>query len=158
MKDDDTIEVVDLSPDGSFTESIKDFIEEQMAYLDSLVGAALQSKTDEAPVEALAAYVRGANAASEEAIAEAWPGLRDDGMLSSEARRKVNMTGALCGLMIPKAQELMGSSETDTRAIGLLIMMHIQRGALLSSASIAKAVTLRATADELLERARQDDA
>ena len=154
MKD-DKIEVVDLSSenDGS---SLKDFIEEQMEYLDSLIASILQAKSDEAPVETLTAYVRGAYAASEEATAGAWPELRDDGTLSSENRRKVNMTGTLCGMMVSKSQELIDGDDSDTRAIGYLIMIQAQRSISKSSISVAQAVTIRATADELLERTREE--
>lgn len=157
MKD-DKIEVVDLSPEDGDGSSLKDFIDEQIEYLNSLIAAAHQSESDEAPVEVLAAYVRGANAASEEAIVGAWPELRNDGTLSSENSRKVNMTGTLCGMIISKTQELMGNDDPNMRAIGLLIMIQMQRSASKSSASIAQAVTIRATADELLVRAREEEA
>jgi len=162
MKDDDKIEVVDLSPEGDAEDSLKDFLNEQMKHMDGLIAAVRQAGRDETPVEALAAYVRGAIAASNEAIAVAWPDLRDEDTISSENRRKVNMTGALCGMIIlPKAQELASEPDRDLRAIGLLIMLQMQKPQIPGpdpSAIVAKAVTLRATADELTEQARKEEA
>lgn len=157
MKDDDAIEIIDLSPDSSDDETVGDFLKEQMRHLDAMIADVNMNPSDE-KVEEVAAYVRGASSAADDAIVEAWPELRDTGSFSLENFRKVTMTAALCGVIIQKGQLLMRESDTGLKSIGLMISLQMQ--ALATSGvgpptKVVQAVTVRATADELLNRAKK---
>lgn len=152
------METVDFGLTGDHADNVKDFLEEQLAVVTGMLKAVVEDpdpKND--PFNELMSYVKGAIQAAEEAIAEAWPHLRDDGELSREAFEKVSMTGALCGAVLDRASQMLKPLEGGPAMI-MLITLVMNDGQSSDTANMKmRAVTTRALADELLKRARRSE-
>lgn len=143
------------SPQDNQDANIKDFLEEQILIVGGLmekVAANPDPKNEE--FGELMSYVKGAAEAAHDSIREAWPELRDTGALTREMFEKVTMTGALCGVIASKAVNMLGSLP-DGPAVTMLINMILVSDN--SKAMRSQAVTMRVTADTLLNRAIKEE-
>lgn len=139
---------------GDHADNVKDFLEEQIVVLKDLLQAVVNDpdpKND--PFGELMSYVKGAVQATEEAIDEAWPGLRDNGELSRESFEKVSMTGALCGATLDIASQMLRPLDDGPAMLMLITLVMNQAPGMVDFKT--RAVTTRAMADELLKRARK---